>query len=41
MEGRLTGFSGNTLELETEPGSRSQVPLDQIRKANLKFEWRS
>lgn len=41
MEGKLTGFTGTALELETEPGSRAQIPLDQIRKANLKFEWRS
>jgi ribosome maturation factor RimP len=41
LEGTLTAFSGDALELEIEPGSRSRIPLDQIRKANLKFEWRS
>jgi ribosome maturation factor RimP len=41
LEGKLTGFSGDALELEIEPGSQSRIPLDQIRKANLKFEWRS
>jgi ribosome maturation factor RimP len=41
LEGKLTGFTGDALELEIEPGSQSRIPLDQIRKANLKFEWRS
>jgi hypothetical protein len=27
------------LELETAPGHLIRVPLDQVHKANLKFEW--
>jgi ribosome maturation factor RimP len=39
FEGKLTGFAHDTLELETAPGRQLRVPLDQVQKANLKFEW--
>jgi len=39
LEGRLTRFAGGLLELETAHGSVYHVPLEQVQKANLKFEW--
>lgn len=38
LVGRLAGFAGGVVSIvvEEEP---LQVPLDQISKANLKFEW--
>ncbi len=39
FEGKLTGFAGGTLEMETAPQHLVRVPLDQVHKANLKFEW--
>ena len=39
FEGKLAGFANDTLEVETAPGHRIRVPLDQVQKANLKFEW--
>lgn len=39
FEGKLAGFAGGTLDLETAPGHLIRVPLDQVLKANLKFEW--
>jgi ribosome maturation factor RimP len=40
LEGKLAAVSAGSLELEI-PGSDepARVPLDKIRKANLKFEW--
>jgi ribosome maturation factor RimP len=38
-EGKLASIAGGVLAVETEPGSLVQVPLEKIRKANLKFEW--
>jgi ribosome maturation factor RimP len=37
--GMLTGFAEGILTLEPSPGKIVQVPLDQVEKANLKFEW--
>lgn len=37
--GALTGFSGGVITLEPAPGKNVQFPLDQVEKANLKFEW--
>jgi len=37
--GALTGFSGGVITLELAPGKNVQFPLDQVEKANLKFEW--
>jgi ribosome maturation factor RimP len=39
FEGKLTGFTDGTLELEIAPGTLARIPLDQVLKANLKFEW--
>ena len=39
FEGKLADFAGQTLELEISPGRLLHVPLDQVQKANLKFEW--
>lgn len=38
-EGTLGGFAENAITLETAPGKTIQIRLDQIDKANLKFEW--
>lgn len=38
-EGVLAGFAGGVVTLEPRPGQRLQVPLEQIERANLKFEW--
>ena len=38
-EGTLAGFADGCVTLETEPGKARTFPLEQIQKANLKFEW--
>jgi ribosome maturation factor RimP len=38
-EGKLSGLEGETLELEVVPGEVIRIPLAQVQKANLKFEW--
>ena len=38
-EGMLAGLSDGAVSLETEPGKTRQFPLEQVEKANLKFEW--
>src|ERR1700690_1083707 len=38
-EGMLAGLAEGSVVLETEPGKTRTFPLDQIQKANLKFEW--
>jgi ribosome maturation factor RimP len=38
-EGTLAGFADGSVALETEPGKTRQFPLEQVQKANLKFEW--
>ena len=38
-EGTLAGFTEGVVTLETGPGNARQIPLEQIHKANLKFEW--
>jgi ribosome maturation factor RimP len=37
--GALTGFEGGIVTLEPSPGKTVQFPLEQVQKANLKFEW--
>ena len=37
--GTLTGFAEGILTLEPTPGRSVRLPLDQVEKANLKFEW--
>ncbi len=39
FEGKLVQFTGNLLEVETRPGEVVRIPLQQVHKANLKFEW--
>jgi ribosome maturation factor RimP len=38
-EGLLTGFASGVLSLEPQPGRTLQIPLDQVEKANLKYDW--
>ncbi|HSW49223.1 MAG TPA: ribosome maturation factor RimP, partial [Bryobacteraceae bacterium] len=38
-EGALAGFSGGVVTLEPSPGQRVDFRLEQIQRANLKFEW--
>ena len=37
--GMLKDFAGGMITLEPSPGQSVQFPLDQVEKANLKFEW--
>lgn len=39
LEGILRGVEGNLISIEPSEGKVVQVPLTQVRKANLKFEW--
>jgi ribosome maturation factor RimP len=39
FEGKLAGFAADTLELEIAAGHTVRIPLGQVQKANLKFEW--
>ncbi len=38
-EGTLAAFEGTKVTLEAAPGRTIQFDLDQVEKANLKFEW--
>jgi ribosome maturation factor RimP len=38
-EGTLAGFENGDVALETQPGKTLRIPIDQVQKANLKFEW--
>jgi ribosome maturation factor RimP len=37
--GALTSFTQGIITLEPSPGRSVQFALDQVEKANLKFEW--
>jgi ribosome maturation factor RimP len=37
--GALKGFTQGIVTLEPSPGKTVQFPLEQVEKANLKFEW--
>jgi ribosome maturation factor RimP len=37
--GALKNFADGVITLEPAPGKTVQFPLDQVEKANLKFEW--
>jgi ribosome maturation factor RimP len=37
--GKLAEIADGALALEVEPGKVLRVPLEQVQKANLKFEW--
>jgi ribosome maturation factor RimP len=39
FEGTIAGYADGRILLETEPGNTRELPFDQVRKANLKFEW--
>lgn len=39
LEGKLEQIADGSLGLEIAPGNLVHVPLNQVRKANLKFEW--
>jgi ribosome maturation factor RimP len=39
FERMLAGFSGETITLEPEPGRSIRFALNQVAKANLKFDW--
>ena len=39
LEGKLEQFADGKLDVEIAPGNRVHIPLNQVRKANLKFEW--
>jgi ribosome maturation factor RimP len=39
FEGKLLAMAGETITVEIAPGDQLQVPLGEIEKANLKFEW--
>lgn len=39
LEGKLTSFADGSLVLETASGETMHVPLEQVQKANLKFDW--
>lgn len=39
LTGTLTHFAGGVITLEPAPGKSVQFPLEQVEKANLKFEW--
>jgi ribosome maturation factor RimP len=39
VEGTLAGFADGAVRIELEQGELLSVPLDQVEKANLKFEW--
>lgn len=39
IEGKLTALENGTLTVETASGSLAPIRLEQVQKANLKFEW--
>jgi ribosome maturation factor RimP len=39
FEGKLAQLAEGMLEMETAPGHLVRVPLEQVRKAKLKFDW--
>ncbi len=38
-EGTVTAVAGQTVTLEASPGKQIQFAVDDIERANLKFEW--
>jgi ribosome maturation factor RimP len=38
-EGILAGFAGDVVTLEPSPGKTVQFTVQQVEKANLKFDW--
>jgi ribosome maturation factor RimP len=39
LEGRLTQFADGALEVEVAPGNLVHIPLENVHKAKLKFDW--
>ena len=39
LEGKLEQVADGNLGVEIAPGNLVQIPLQQVRKANLKFKW--
>jgi ribosome maturation factor RimP len=39
LVGALTGFSEGIITLEPSPGHAVRFPLEQVERANLKFDW--
>jgi ribosome maturation factor RimP len=39
LEGKLEQVANGSLGVEIAPGNMVHIPLQQVRKANLKFEW--
>jgi ribosome maturation factor RimP len=39
LTGKLAEVANGTIALEVGPGNVLHVPLEQVQKANLKFEW--
>ncbi len=39
LEGKLERIANGNLGVEIGPGNLVHIPLHQVRKANLKFEW--
>jgi ribosome maturation factor RimP len=39
LTGTLTSFAAGVITLEPGPGKSVRFPLEQVEKANLKFEW--
>jgi ribosome maturation factor RimP len=37
--GELRAFAEDILTVETADGKTARIPLDKVKKANLKFEW--
>lgn len=38
-EGILKGIVENIITMEDSPGHEVRIPLEQVQRANLKFEW--
>lgn len=39
FEGKLVSVVGEAVTLETVPGEQTTIPLAQVAKANVKFDW--
>jgi ribosome maturation factor RimP len=39
VEGKLAGFADGQIRIELKQGELLSIPLEQVEKANLKFEW--
>jgi ribosome maturation factor RimP len=39
VEGKLQAINENAIDLEVAPGESRRIVIEQIQKANLKFEW--